>query len=55
MKEESEKFIRCKRCNRILKSNDAQARGYGIHCYKKFISETKKEQPTLFNTKSSTK
>lgn len=50
---EPEKFIRCKRCNRLLKNDEAQVRGYGIHCYKKVLSENKKEQPSLFNIKSS--
>lgn len=49
--EEPKKFIRCKRCNRILKNSDAQIRGYGICCYRKFLKENRKEQLSLFTIK----
>lgn len=26
-------YIRCKRCNRLLKSEEARQRGYGEHCW----------------------
>lgn len=45
---ETEKFIRCKRCNRPLKTIEAQVRGYGAYCYKQHLKENIKKQPNLF-------
>jgi len=36
---EEPKYIRCKRCNRVLKSENAQYRGYGEHCWKIYTQE----------------
>ena len=52
---EPKKFIRCKRCNRILKTEEAQIRGYGKYCYLKYleqISAEKKHQINIFNVKN---
>lgn len=42
------RFIKCKRCNRPLKSEEAQLRGYGPTCYKKYLEENKVIQKDLF-------
>lgn len=42
------RFIKCKRCNRPLKSEEAQLRGYGPTCYKKYLEENKVAQKDLF-------
>lgn len=46
--ENTEKYIRCKRCNRPLKTLEAQERGYGAFCYKQHLKENGKHQPNLF-------
>lgn len=42
-----EKYIRCKRCNKILKTSEAQNRGYGEHCWYIHLQEQKNKN-TLF-------
>ena len=36
------KHTRCLRCNRILKTIEAQERGYGDYCWKIYKTELKK-------------
>jgi len=48
----TDKYIRCKRCHRILRTPEAQARGYGKCCYNYFLAECKKEQYNLFDMKA---
>lgn len=43
------KYIRCKRCNRPLKTEEAQLRGYGTICYKRYLEENKLVQKDLFS------
>lgn len=49
--ENNTKFIKCKRCNKPLKSVEAQIRGYGPVCYKKYLEEIKAPQKDLFSMK----
>ena len=44
-------YLRCKRCNRLLKTESAQIRGYGASCWKKVDSETNKKNRDLLNRK----
>ncbi len=43
------RYIRCKRCNRPLKTEEAQIRGYGTTCYKKYLEQVEKHPKDLFN------
>lgn len=45
------RFIKCKRCNRPLKTEEAQKRGYGATCYKRYLEENKIPQRDLFTVK----
>lgn len=36
--------IRCKRCHRILKNEDAKLIGYGNTCYKKHLKEIERKR-----------
>ena len=42
---EEQEYIRCKRCNRLLRNDKARVRGYGDYCWK----EHKKESRELIN------
>lgn len=42
------RFVRCKRCNRPLKTNEAQLCGYGPKCYKIIIQEQKSKPHNIF-------
>lgn len=46
---EEQKFLRCKRCNRKLKTELAQKRGYGDYCWKIHKQEEVKSARTLFD------
>lgn len=46
------KYIRCRRCNRLLRTPEAKMRGYGAYCWlmSREHSTTKKyRQNSLFN------
>lgn len=45
---EDKLYGRCKRCNRPLKSKEAQQRGYGPHCWVLHKRSKELEQPVLF-------
>lgn len=47
MEDITKKYLRCKRCNRILKSEEAKERGYGKICWEKHLKES---QQNLSNT-----
>lgn len=36
---DNENVIRCKRCNKVLKSAEAQQRGYGTWCWRQYLAE----------------
>lgn len=40
-------YIRCLKCNKILKSAKARMRGYGDTCWKKHKLEYQAKQPNL--------
>ncbi len=44
-------YIRCKRCNRLLKSQTAQQLGYGKKCYELHNEQTKIKHKSLFEHK----
>lgn len=48
------RYIKCKRCNRPLKTEEAQILGYGPICYKK-QQEYKKPKKGLFEKNSNFK
>ena len=43
------KDVRCRRCNRLLKTEVAQQRGYGPLCFRKIKKENMLHQKDLFN------
>lgn len=43
------KYTRCRRCNRPLKSEKAQKRGYGGHCYQLHLADVEKNHKTLLD------
>ena len=49
MKEsKKEEFARCKRCNRLLKTEENKKRGYGNHCWKIHLKLIKENSKKLF-------
>lgn len=46
----TDKFLRCKRCNRILKKGEAQVKGYGPVCYQKYLAESRPNTKSLFKS-----
>jgi len=48
---DEQKYIRCKRCNRFLRSDKARARGYGDHCWKEYKKENR-ELVSLFSAQN---
>lgn len=44
-----EKYLRCKRCNRKLKTEEAQKRGYGQHCFQLHLLDLKKNKKDLID------
>lgn len=44
-----QKFTRCKRCHRKLKTEEAQKRGYGAHCFQQYLAENRKKNKTLLD------
>lgn len=40
--------VRCKRCHRVLKNNEAKLVGYGPSCYKKHLMEINNNRKKLF-------
>lgn len=52
---EEQKFLKCKRCNRKLKTELAQKRGYGDYCWKIHQQEVKNSSRTLFDLVDSDK
>lgn len=46
----TDKFLRCKRCNRVLKKGETQVKGYGPVCYQKYLIENKPLTKSLFRT-----
>ena len=47
--EKEVKYIRCKRCNRPLKTEQTKALGYGPICYKKFQEDLSFKKVDLFS------
>lgn len=47
MKKLGQKYERCLRCHRKLKTVDAQKRGYGQHCFQLHLAELKRKSKTL--------
>jgi len=45
--DQDKELVRCKRCNRVLKTTEALSRGYGEHCWKLHIAEVV-EKDSLF-------
>lgn len=45
-----EKFTKCKRCNRKLKSLEAQTRGYGKYCFQIHLEELNRKQKNLIDS-----
>lgn len=43
------RYMRCKRCHRKLKTEEAQKRGYGYHCFQMFLAEAKEKNKTLLD------
>lgn len=43
------KYVKCGLCNRILKNIKSQQLGFGAICYKKYLRQFDKEQPSLFD------
>lgn len=48
---ENSNYIRCKRCNRLLKSQTAQQLGYGKKCYELKNKQSKTKHMSLFEHK----
>lgn len=48
--EDQIRYIKCKRCNKPLKTLEARQRGYGDFCWKQHNIEVAKKQRTLIDT-----
>ena len=48
IKENAKKFLRCLKCNRILKTSISQSRGYGEFCWKQRQKELQINSSLLF-------
>lgn len=44
----SDPEIRCKRCHRVLKNEQAKLIGFGPTCYKKYLKELNNKRKRLF-------
>lgn len=44
-----QRYLRCKRCHRKLKTEEAQKRGYGHYCFQLHLEESKKKSKTLLD------
>lgn len=45
----NQRYSKCKRCNRKLKTEEAQKRGYGQHCFQLHLTEVKKRSKNLID------
>ncbi len=45
----NQKYLRCKRCHRRLKTEESQKRGYGYHCFQLYLEERKKKSKNLID------
>lgn len=45
----NQRFLRCKRCHRKLKTEEAQKRGYGHYCFQLHLAEMKNKSKTLLD------
>ncbi|WP_304393262.1 DUF6011 domain-containing protein [uncultured Clostridium sp.] len=45
----NQKYQKCKRCHRKLKTEEAQRRGYGQHCFQQHLLELKKNSKNLID------
>ena len=45
------RYRRCLRCNRVLKTEQAQKRGYGSSCWKKHLEQNSTMSKLLLNIK----
>lgn len=45
----NQKYLRCKRCHRRLKTEEAQKKGYGYHCFQLYLDERKKKSKNLID------
>lgn len=41
--------VRCKKCNRILKTQRAKERGFGDYCWKQYVEQYKSTKESLLD------
>lgn len=46
---EKQEYIKCLRCNRVLKTAQAKKRGYGNHCWHLHQLEIEKNKKTMID------
>lgn len=42
-----QRYLRCKRCHRKLKTEEAQKRGYGHYCFQQHLAEVNSKKVDL--------